>query len=56
LLLLWSSNGIAANFDVISVWREQANHVSGFALGCGHFLAEEQPYEIASQLRDRLTG
>jgi hypothetical protein len=28
----------------------------GFALECGHFLAEEQPYEIASQLRDWLTG
>jgi haloacetate dehalogenase len=56
LLLLWSSNGIVAKYDAVSVWREQADHVHGAALDCGHFLAEERPHEVASQLRDWLTG
>ena len=44
LLVLWGARGvIERSYDVLSVWRERAADVSGRALDCGHFLAEEAP-------------
>jgi haloacetate dehalogenase len=46
LLVLWgqrSSQG--SGYDVLSVWRDHAENVSGRAIGSGHFLAEEAPDE-----------
>jgi haloacetate dehalogenase len=31
------------NFDVLALWRERATDVSGHALPCGHYIAEEAP-------------
>ena len=39
------------HFDVLATWREKAaGPVSGRALDCGHFLAEELPEETAGEL------
>ncbi len=44
VLALWGKQGvIAAQFDCLADWREVATNVSGRALPCGHFLAEEAP-------------
>jgi haloacetate dehalogenase len=51
LLVLWSSSGIGASYDVLRIWREQADDVRGRAVDCGHFLAEERPEEIASEIK-----
>jgi haloacetate dehalogenase len=49
-LVLWSARGIGSSYDVLSIWREQADDVRGRALDCGHFLAEERPEETTAEL------
>jgi haloacetate dehalogenase len=46
LLVLWgerSSQG--SGYDVLGVWREHAENVSGHGINSGHFLPEEAPEE-----------
>lgn len=52
LLALWGSVGfINKTYDVLSVWNEYAEQVTGRALeNCGHFLPEEAPQDIVSEL------
>jgi haloacetate dehalogenase len=48
--VLWSRRGIGSAHDVLAIWGGQADDVRGRALDCGHFLAEEQPEEVAAEL------
>jgi haloacetate dehalogenase len=42
--VLWGEHGaVGRNFDVLALWRERAEDVSGAALPCGHYIAEEAP-------------
>jgi len=42
LRVLWGERGVVGNcFDVLALWRERADHVSGRALPSGHYIAEE---------------
>jgi haloacetate dehalogenase len=50
VLILWSESGIGSAYDVLGVWREEAEDVTGRALDCGHFLAEERPEEATAEL------
>ncbi len=44
LRVLWGEHGVVgANFDVLELWRERAHQLSGCALPCGHYIAEEAP-------------
>jgi len=44
LHVLWGEHGAVGRcFDVLLLWRERANQVSGQALPCGHYIAEELP-------------
>lgn len=48
--VLWGAHGaVAANFDVLALWRERATDVSGQALSCGHYIAEEAPSDLLTQ-------
>jgi len=49
-----SSQG--SGYDVLSVWRDHAENVSGQAIGSGHFLAEEAPDETYLTLRGFFGG
>jgi haloacetate dehalogenase len=49
-LVLWSRDGIGSSYDVLEIWRAEADKVRGRALDCGHFLPEERPDEVASEL------
>jgi haloacetate dehalogenase len=52
VLALWGRQGvIAALFDCLADWREVATDVRGRALQCGHFIPEEKPRELVSELR-----
>ena len=52
LLALWGSQGLVGQkYDVLAAWRERAENVSGQALDCGHYLAEEKPDETLAALR-----
>jgi haloacetate dehalogenase len=56
LLVLWSGRGIGSTYDVLMIWQNQAKDVRGRALDCGHFLPEERPAEVSSELGDFLDG
>jgi len=36
-------------FDVLALWRERAGNVTGQALPCGHYIAEEAPDLLLEQ-------
>ncbi|KAA3625991.1 MAG: alpha/beta hydrolase [Proteobacteria bacterium] len=51
LLVLWGSRGfVHRTYDVLAVWRDYADNVTGRALDCGHFLPEEQPGAVIDEL------
>jgi haloacetate dehalogenase len=56
LLVLWGGHGpVERHFDVLATWREKAvGPVTGTALDCGHFVAEEQPQATLAALRQFL--
>jgi haloacetate dehalogenase len=44
LRVLWGEHGVVGKcFDVLALWRERATQVSGAAVPCGHYIAEEAP-------------
>ena len=52
LLALWGEKGFVGHaYDVLEVWRERAENVSGQALPAGHFLPEEVPNETYNALQ-----
>lgn len=55
LLVLWGAKGVIARcYDPLALWRERAADVTGQALPCGHFLAEEAPDDCLAALLDFL--
>lgn len=57
LLVLWGAQGLVGQmYDVLAVWRERADSVSGRALLCGHWLPQEAPKETLAELRAFLIG
>ncbi len=49
-LLLWSSTSMWAKFDILKIWKEKADNITGSAFDCGHFLPEESPELTVSEL------
>lgn len=48
--VLWGEHGaVGRNFDVQALWRDCANNLSGRALPCGHYLAEEAPQAVLAE-------
>jgi haloacetate dehalogenase len=48
--VLWGEHGAVGKcFDVMSLWQERALHLSGEALPCGHYIAEELPQQLSDQ-------
>lgn len=58
LLALWGEKGLMErHFDVLATWREKgAGPVGGRALGCGHFLPEEEPAATLEELARFFSG
>lgn len=51
VLVLWSRKGeLEEWYDVRAIWRAWADDVSGKALECGHYMAEEAPEETYLEL------
>jgi len=52
LLLLWSGRGALPRLygDVLDVWRPWAEHVTGRGLDATHFLVEDRPEQVATEL------
>ena len=44
VLVLWGAEGVVQRcFDPLAEWQERATQLSGDALPCGHYIAEEEP-------------
>jgi haloacetate dehalogenase len=51
LRVLWAAHGtVGACFDVLGAWRAVASDVSGRALDCGHYIAEERPDALLAEI------
>ena len=51
LRVLWAAHGtVGACFDVLAAWRVAAQNVSGRAVDCGHYIAEERPAELLAEI------
>jgi haloacetate dehalogenase len=49
--VLWGAHGVIARcFDPMALWRAAADDVSGRALDCGHYIAEEQPQALLTEM------
>jgi len=52
LLALWGGRWYLEDwYDVLAIWREWADDVSGRAVDAGHYLAEERPDDVLAELR-----
>jgi haloacetate dehalogenase len=50
LRVLWGEHGVVGrNFDVLALWNERASQVSGRAVPCGHYIAEEAPQHVLQE-------
>jgi haloacetate dehalogenase len=50
-LVLWGKNSLVGkNFEPLKVWKRYVKNLSGKALSGGHYLPEEKPYQVASQI------
>ena len=50
LRVLWGAHGAVGKcFDVLALWRERADDVSGRSVDCGHYVPEEAPDEIVRE-------
>lgn len=53
LRVLWGAHGaVGACFDVLALWREHFATVTGEALPCGHYIAEEAPERLLHEALD----
>ena len=51
LRVLWAAQGtVGACFDVLGAWQAAARQVSGRAIECGHYIAEERPAELLAEI------
>jgi haloacetate dehalogenase len=50
--VLWGAHGVIARcFDAMALWRAAADDVTGRALDCGHYIAEEQPAALLDEMK-----
>jgi len=50
LRVLWGAHGVVERcFDAMALWRAAAENVSGQALPCGHYIAEELPAALLDE-------
>ena len=55
LVALWGGKGTVGKlFDVLALWRKEADDVQGHALPCGHLIPEEDPAGLLNALHDAL--
>ncbi|PLQ02125.1 alpha/beta fold hydrolase [Cupriavidus pauculus] len=57
MLALWGANGAVEQcFSPLEEWRKVARQVSGHAMPCGHYIAEEVPEQLLAEALPFLRG
>ena len=56
VMCLWGSDGnICKIWDVVGIWSQLAENVTGYGVpGCGHFVPEEKPEITAEKIREHI--
>ena len=55
ILVIWGEDGVIERcFDALSLWRQRASEVTGFAMPGGHYLAEENPEALYAHIQSFL--
>jgi haloacetate dehalogenase len=55
--VLWGAQGVIERcFDPMALWRAAADDVSGHAIDCGHYIAEERPAELLEEMLTFFSG
>ena len=55
VLVLWGERGVWPRvFDVLDTWKERASNISGKQVPSGHFIAEEKPEILMTELSNFL--
>jgi haloacetate dehalogenase len=55
--VLWGAHGVIERcFEPMTLWRAAAADVSGRALDCGHYIAEEQPAMLLDEMQSFFGG
>ena len=53
--VLWGLRGVVGTqFDCLASWRKVARNVTGLAIDCGHYMAEEAPAETLAAISEFL--
>jgi haloacetate dehalogenase len=53
LRVLWGAKGVvAACFEPLKLWQAAAHNVTGSAVDCGHYIAEEAPKELLAEANE----
>jgi haloacetate dehalogenase len=53
MLILWGTHsGQGSGYDLLKVWRDHAEEVSGHGIDSGHFIPEEKPDEVYAALKE----
>lgn len=54
--VLWGQHGVIQRcFDALALWRQVAEHVDGESLDCGHYIPEEAPQAVLTQIQSFLS-
>jgi haloacetate dehalogenase len=57
VLALWGAKApMGRLYDVLAIWRERAEHVTGRSVAAGHNLQEDAPDVVAAEIRAFLNG
>jgi haloacetate dehalogenase len=57
VLAIWGEFGkMHGMFDVLQTWKDKAESAAGHPLPCGHFIPEEAPEELLTDLRSFLAS
>lgn len=52
LLVLWGLDGKMANYDMLKIWKERAENVTGQGIaGAGHFMVEDNPKDTLAAIK-----
>ena len=50
-LIIWGKNSLVGkNFEALKIWKNYAKNLIGKSLNGGHYLPEENPYQLANQI------